>query len=65
MTEHDISQMGRMCTFHREDESGVGFFYPLLVQPHETVEQHAKLNPGTLEVKDLLTGETLWHHKPH
>lgn len=45
----------RTVLFFRE-----GFFYPVELTPKCSVEEHARLNPGTLKVEDAATGDVLW-----
>lgn len=61
----DMTDKTRLVTFHREDSAtGKPIFYPIEIPPDETIEQHVELNPGTLKVKDALTGKTLWEPTP-
>jgi hypothetical protein len=37
-----------------------GFFYPAELTPECDIEEHVRLNPGTIRVEDAATGEILW-----
>lgn len=45
----------RTVLFFRED-----FFYPVDFYAEDRVENHVRLNPGTVKVVDAVTQEILW-----
>lgn len=48
-----------IVTFHRL-YNGKPFFYPVDILGLSHLPEHLSLNPGTIEVRDGLSGNTIW-----
>ena len=49
--------------FFRNNQQGGRMFYVIDLPADDDLNEHAELNPGTLEIRDALTDEVLWRQQ--